>query len=310
MKTKILLLATILAVTFACKKTVETYPESQYPSTPSGPLPANMATSVPLSVTLGWTASSDPQGDPVTYDVIMDTTSEFMTPIMVKANLYTNSCKIDSTLLQTEKTYFWKVTARDNHGNSSAGPPWRFTTQGIVYGSFTDPRDGKSYKTVKIGSQTWMAENLVYIPAHPIDYGYPLNDPANKQEYGILYRMNKAVFQEITPAGWHIPTDVEFDRLISTLGGSIEAGGKMKATGLQYWDAPNTGATNSSGFSARGTEYDMLNQYADFYATSATSTSNICYSYFLMYNSLSINRISMYYDHPVSYYYAVRCIKD
>jgi len=58
--------------------------------------------------------------------------------------------------------------------------------------------------------------------------------------------------QGICPVGWHIPSKLEWEELISYLGGNGIAGGKMKETGFDYWESPNTGATNSSGFTALG----------------------------------------------------------
>ena len=55
-----------------------------------------------------------------------------------------------------------------------------------------------------------------------------------------------------TPFGWRVPTQADFNTLATTLGGASVAGGKMKMTGTTYWNSPNTGADNSSGFSAIG----------------------------------------------------------
>lgn len=116
---------------------------------------------------------------------------------------------------------------------------------GITYSTFTDSRDGHLYHTIKIGDQTWMAENLAYriegCWAYDIDY-------ANVEIYGYLYDWETAC--DICPEGWHLPSSTEFHHLIKHLGGIGVAGGKLKRSGLSYWDSPNTGATNSSGFTA------------------------------------------------------------
>ena len=130
-------------------------------------------------------------------------------------------------------------------------------------GTVTDI-DGHVYRTVKIGEQTWMAENLRtsrlndgtplrYSPV-PLDELFPNwnghycwynNDSATYEAlYGKLY----AVMNDLLcPSGWHIPSSGEWDILEAHLGNN--AGGKMKTTGTTYWDPPNTGATNESGFS-------------------------------------------------------------
>jgi uncharacterized protein (TIGR02145 family) len=110
-------------------------------------------------------------------------------------------------------------------------------------GTFTDFRDGQIYATVEIGSQTWMAENLNYSATNSWTYD---DDPANGNIYGRLYTWDAAL--NACPSGWHLPSDEEWTTLIDFLGGGNVAGGKMRETGTSHWDFPNSGATNSSGF--------------------------------------------------------------
>jgi uncharacterized protein (TIGR02145 family) len=120
--------------------------------------------------------------------------------------------------------------------------------------TFTDARDGKKYKTVKIGTQTWMAENLAY----KVDSGcwaYD-NKDSNVAIYGYLYDWETA--KKVCPKGWHLPSNEEWRTLIYNLGGNKIAGGKMKEAGEDYWHNPNTGATNSSGFNALPAGYRYL----------------------------------------------------
>jgi uncharacterized protein (TIGR02145 family) len=139
-------------------------------------------------------------------------------------------------------------------------------------GSVTD-NDGNVYKTVKIGSQWWMAENLrtttynngTFIPlvtdsatwrySGTPGYCWFNNNISYKDEFGALYNWNAVNTGKLAPTGWHVPSDAEWTVLTTFLGGESVAGGKMKspgtieaATGL--WFAPNGGATNESGFSA------------------------------------------------------------
>jgi uncharacterized protein (TIGR02145 family) len=110
-------------------------------------------------------------------------------------------------------------------------------------GTFTDPRDGKTYKTTKIGKQTWMAENLAY----KVDTGcwaYSFN-VTNVIKYGYLYAWETA--KTVCPKGWHLPSDAEWKTLTKYLGGDSIAGEKLKSqTG---WDNSENG-TNTVGFSA------------------------------------------------------------
>jgi uncharacterized protein (TIGR02145 family) len=136
-------------------------------------------------------------------------------------------------------------------------------------GSITDARDGNTYKTVCIGSQIWMAENLRYSDnslteitdsatwvalwnnGNPISqpaWCYYNNNPANSALYGKLYNWHAVNTGQLCPVGWHIPSDMEWKQLIDSLGGKTAAGGKLKS--ITGWDPPNTNASNSTGFSA------------------------------------------------------------
>jgi len=107
--------------------------------------------------------------------------------------------------------------------------------------TFTDPRDGKVYKTVKIGNQVWMAENLNYDASGSKCYN---NDPANAEKYGRLYDWETA--KKVCPAGWHLPSEEEWEILIDFVGGAEIAGTKLKAK--FGWNDFN--GTDDFGFSA------------------------------------------------------------
>ena len=68
------------------------------------------------------------------------------------------------------------------------------------------------------------------------------------ETYGVLYNWPAVMTDEICPSGWHIPSDEEFTQLTDFLGGESVAGGKMKEAGYDHWYSPNSGATNSSGW--------------------------------------------------------------
>jgi uncharacterized protein (TIGR02145 family) len=88
--------------------------------------------------------------------------------------------------------------------------------QAQVTGTFTDSRDGKVYKTVKIGNQLWMAENLNY-DAGESSWCYD-NNMENGKKYGRLYTWDAA--RKAVPKGWHLPSKEEFETLLKNLGGS------------------------------------------------------------------------------------------
>jgi uncharacterized protein (TIGR02145 family) len=129
--------------------------------------------------------------------------------------------------------------------------------------------DGNVYNILEIGSQWWMAENLKvthYRNGDPIPnvvdktdwndlssgaYCSYDNDDGNIAIYGLLYNWYAVDDSRIiAPEGWHVPSRAEWQILIDYLGGSNNAGGKMKESGTTHWRSPNTGATNESGFSA------------------------------------------------------------
>lgn len=130
--------------------------------------------------------------------------------------------------------------------------------------------EGNPYKTVKIGTQTWMAENLrttKYRNGEPIAnvtqgsawssaslktgaYCWYNNDPAKEYTYGALYNWYAVTDKRnLAPEGWHIPTDEEWSTLVAFLGGEAVAGGKMKEIGTLHWFSPNLGASNEFLFS-------------------------------------------------------------
>ena len=104
-----------------------------------------------------------------------------------------------------------------------------------------DPRDGKIYRTVKIGKQVWMAENLNYKTEGSYCYK---DNPAKCKKYGRLYTWNAAY--DACPLGWHLPSKADFKNLFAAVGGEDSAGIKLKAkTG---WKSNN--GTDVFGFSA------------------------------------------------------------
>ena len=110
----------------------------------------------------------------------------------------------------------------------------------------TDKRDNNTYKTVKIGAQTWMAENLAFKPKGGGYWSYNF-DNSLVEKYGYLYAF--AVAKTVCPKGWHLPSDNEWRELTKNLGGEALAGKKMKSkTGWRASDSSK--GTDESGFMA------------------------------------------------------------
>jgi uncharacterized protein (TIGR02145 family) len=173
-------------------------------------------------------------------------------------------------------------------------------------GTFKDERDGKIYKTVKIGTQIWMAENLAY-DANKGCWAYN-NDITNVAKYGFLYNWETAL--TVAPDGWHLPTDTEWTILIKYLGGDSIAGGKLKST--TGWDSPNIGATNASGFSALPAGYinmlksGLIGKYAFFWSANESNDKSAWLRY-LKTDDCQSNR--NYYFRK-DYGFSVRCVKN
>jgi uncharacterized protein (TIGR02145 family) len=133
-------------------------------------------------------------------------------------------------------------------------------------GTFTDPRDGKVYKTVTIGKQTWMAENLAY-KAGSGCWAYN-NDQNNVKTYGYLYNWDSA--KKACPSGWHLSSKDEWSALVTYLGSESIAAEKLKEAGTDHWQKPVSDATNESGFTA--IPGGFRNEQGEFY--------NLGYMYF------------------------------
>lgn len=160
----------------------------------------------------------------------------------------------------------------------------------ILKGKVIKDIDNNVYKTIMIGTQLWMAENLRTTRLNdgtpvPMVTGNPAwwnsSSPAycwyadnikNSKIYGALYNWYAVETGKLCPVGWHVPTHNEMSELVSYLGGTEVAGGKLKEAGTKHWIYPNTGADNSSGFTAlpggsRGTtNFHSLGEYGSWWA--------------------------------------------
>jgi uncharacterized protein (TIGR02145 family) len=121
-------------------------------------------------------------------------------------------------------------------------------------------------------------------------------DAANLTTYGALYNWYSVNTGKLCPVGWHVPTDNEWLLLTTNLGGSSVAGGKMKETGTTHWTSPNTGADNTSGFTALGGStidyngvFAILGQTAYWWSSTGVS-STFAFANKLFYNNATISQ--------------------
>lgn len=212
---------------------------------------------------------------------------------------------------------------------------------GTAYGNeinFIVDIEGNVYNTVTIGSQVWLVQNLkvtkfndgTAIPNVVVDidwetqtapgYCWYNNDEATyKSKFGALYNWYTVDVisngnKNIAPTGWHVPSDAEWIQLADYLGGVEIAGGKMKEAGTSIWVAPNTGATNESGFTALPASYrnvygvysaNALYKSAFWWGTGSIDASHTWY-YNTNNTSVPLYRIS--FDKHAGF--SIRCLKD
>ncbi len=198
-----------------------------------------------------------------------------------------------------------------------------------TYGTLID-QQGNSYKTIVIGSQTWMAENLktsIYRNGDPIltltppqwastnsgAWMYYENNQLFECPYGKIYNWYTVLdSRNVCPTGWHVPTIDEWFTLRSALGGEFVAGGKMKSTGLDHWLDWNESATNESGLSVLpgGSANSDASTYflgQDAYFWSSSPVNVFVVSGFKLY---STNASATEIQNPRNEGMSIRCVHD
>ncbi|MDR2592685.1 MAG: T9SS type A sorting domain-containing protein [Chitinispirillales bacterium] len=171
----------------------------------------------------------------------------------------------------------------------------------VIKGTFTDERDGKEYKTVKIKNQTWMAENLNIYTRELSNGSWCYGDAdSNCVKYGRLYNWETAKIA--CPAGWHLPTDNEWGALVSAAGGGDNGGKVLKST--SGWDKNGTDDLGFSALPGGGRYSDGEFNYAGYYGNWWTARQG---SYWKMFNTN--DKVGGYGDY-VSIGYSVRCVED
>ena len=196
--------------------------------------------------------------------------------------------------------------------------------------------DGNVYKTVRIGDQVWMAENLkttryrngdtisttspatlniMSESAPKYQWAYAGND-SNVAVYGRLYTWYAVTdSRNIAPTGWHVPTEAEWRTLINFLGGDSKARGKLKEAGTTHWKSPNTDATNESGFTALpgGSHWDTIfvaiGMYGHYWSADMQAP-DWAWRLALSYKDMDVNVNTVLNSANPKIGWSVRCIKD
>jgi len=249
------------------------------------------------------------------------------------------------TDLLPDATYHVRAFAVTEAGIAYGDPVSFNTPPEAVYGMVRDI-DGNEYRTIDIGNQVWMAENLrtsryrngediTYVMSNSEWEGLNqeetgawafYNNHAGNEPFGLLYNWYAVNdFRGICPTGWRVATDQDWQQLERYLGmnpneanatgwrgQNANVGGKLKAEGTEFWRSPNTGATNESGFSALAGGYRFTSgsfSYLTFFGywwTATEADANTAWRRLLFNNRESINRMN--YDKR--YGFSVRCVQN
>jgi len=250
--------------------------------------------------------------------------------------------------LTANTTYYVRAYATNSAG-TAYGNEVSFTTTVGGGGIVTNPGsgvtfNGYTYASIVLGNgQEWMSENLrttTYANGDPIPnvtdntqwlnlttgaWSHYNNDSQYENPYGKLYNwLTVADPRNVCPTGWHVPTDTEYNTLIGYLDPSFDplvydgsqsasAGDMMKSTGTQYWQNPNTSATNESGFSGlpggnrNGIgEFSGIGESGTWWSSAAFANTNNAWNRGMHYNNGDVTR---YYDDK-QIGFSVRCLKD
>ena len=166
----------------------------------------------------------------------------------------------------------------------------------VEYGSLTDVRDGKTYRTIAIGSQVWMAENLNYAS----EYSRCYKDSSSYcKKYGRLYSKNEAI--SICPQDWHLPSKEEWMELFEYAGGMDSAGKKLKS--WKEWDGYDSYGFNALPAGRGVSSYYDVGENTSFWSSSPTSF------YYYYYRLNDGNSVNVNFEGN-GYYFSVRCLKD
>ena len=290
-----------------------------------------------LTATLNGTVNANSNGCSTTVTFEYGTTTSYDKTINASPNsvIGTSATAVSAAItgLVSGQTYHFRVKAVSTVGTTNGDDKTFKTT--------VKDNDANVYTTITIGTQVWMGENLkttkynngtsiplvgdanTWINLYTPGFCWYNNDAGNySSNYGALYNWYAVNMGKLCPAGWHVPTDVEWHTLMlfldvnTTYNSGIEsliAGGKLKETGTTHWISPNYGATKESGFSAlpggcRGTNgvFTGTMGYSSYWWLATEGTTTLAWSRNLSYLDAKV----YYLIYPKIYGFSVRCLRD
>ena len=218
-------------------------------------------------------ASTGPVDDPVSSSIEMNSSDEASPESSAQSSssqTSVSSSKEIATNSSSSRNDNGSESSSSCETSASSSSQAPKSSAAISYGTLTDSRDGKTYKTVTIGKQTWMAENINYETRYSFCYN---NKAEYCAKYGRLYIWEFA--QEACPAGWGLPSLEEFQALVAAVGGDAIAGKALKST--EGWKDGGNG-TDDYGFSAlpagymkEDSTFRFEGEISQFWSTSGTT---------------------------------------
>jgi uncharacterized protein (TIGR02145 family) len=240
---------------------------------------------------------------------------------------------VEITGLNSGTSYHFRVKAINSRG-ITFGNDLTFITSSLAE-PVTDI-NGNVYKTVSIGNQIWIVENLkvtkyndgssiplivdgdLWKTINTPAYCFYNNDSVNLNVYGALYNWYAVNTLKLCPTGWHIPAESEWQTMQDYLNGSGNGGGNLKETGTTHWNSPNSGATNYSGFTALpGGERDIYGTFMGignvgywWPSTVGVGTPFHAWARYLVKNDGTVRTLAVSLQFDTTLGFSVRCIKN
>jgi len=275
-----------------------------------------------------WSSTENNADDAFYMDLDYDNDSASVEIYYKVAGFSIRCLKGETPVISSSSSAVSSSSVASSSSIAMAAPCKTESEDNCEYGTLTDNRDGQTYKTVKIGDQIWMAENLNY----EIDSSFCYNDSAEYcDKYGRLYTWAAAVgkpesecgygkicslplgnIQGVCPSGWHMPSKAEWDTLFNAVGGQLTAGKMLKSTSDWIQDGNGTDefgfSVLPSGYVAKGGSYSYAKYYANLLSSTEFEEHDGAGAY-VATMSYKYDYVNLDYANK-SYGFSVRCVKD